>query len=187
MRFHDRLRSGDLAITLEITPPRKRLDEVLLRRARALGPNAHAVNVIQREGRLASLDASIRLRDADLEPVWHLVTRGRARAEIESEIASAAAAGIEAVLCVRGDHASADAPDTPRANAVVGAASWSLSRNSANSGAASARSAGLATILATSPPSASSRSRNAARSPGTPLRSWCERTTSSGGKGRSVR
>ena len=114
MHFHAKLRAGACAVTFEITPPRKRLDEVLLRRARFLGGGADAVNVIQRSGRLASLDASLTLRAAGLEPVWHLVTRGRSRAEIEAEIESAAGAGLPAALCVRGEPGPADRPDTPK-------------------------------------------------------------------------
>jgi len=118
-RFAERLAAGELAVTLEITPPKKRLDEVLLRRARLLGSGADAVNVIQRRGRLSSLDASRVLREAGLEPVWHIVGRGRSRAEIASEIASAAGAGLEAALCIRGDHEAPDRPDTPPLREVV--------------------------------------------------------------------
>jgi 5,10-methylenetetrahydrofolate reductase len=121
MRFADKLAAGELAVTLEITPPRKRLDEVLLRRARFLGSHADAVNVIQRSGRLGSLDASLTLRGAGLEPVWHLVSRGRTRAEIDSEIASAANGGLDAALCVRGDHPAPDADDTPKLREIVAA------------------------------------------------------------------
>ena len=121
MQFLEKLRAGEPAITLEITPPRKPLDEVLLRRARGLGSAADAVNVIQRSGRQPSLDASITLRAAGLEPVWHLVTRGRSRAEIEGEIESAAGAGIEAALCVRGETGPADRPDTPTLRETVAA------------------------------------------------------------------
>ena len=49
-------------VALEITPPQTLLRGVLLRRAGLLGPAASAVNVIQRPGRLSSLDASIALR-----------------------------------------------------------------------------------------------------------------------------
>lgn len=107
------------SLALEITPPRKRLEEVLLRRARLLGGLPDVINVIQRPDRLSSLDASLLLRDAGLEPVWHLANRGRTRAEITSEIASAAAGGICRVLCIRGDHSGADLPDTPRIRDVI--------------------------------------------------------------------
>ena len=119
MRFLEKLRTGERAVTLEITPPRKQLDEVLLRRSRLLGDHADAVNVIQRSGRLTSLDASLGLRAAGIEPVWHLVTRGRARAEIEAEIESAAGADLPAALCVRGDHEGGDQADTPKLREVM--------------------------------------------------------------------
>lgn len=117
--FLHRLFGPRPAVTLEITPPRKRLDDVLLRRARLLGPAADAVNVIQRRDRLSSLDASILLRSSGLEPVCHVVNRGRTRAELASELASAAAAGVGAVLVLRGDHAIADDPDTPKLRELV--------------------------------------------------------------------
>ncbi len=117
--FAETLLSPEPAITLEITPPRKRLPDVLARRARLLGPAAHAVNVIQRVGRLSSLDASVELRAAGRDPVWHLANRGQCRAEIASAIESAAAGGIGMVLCLRGDHEADDAPDTPKIREVV--------------------------------------------------------------------
>lgn len=120
MRFEQKLRAGECAVTLEITPPRKRRDEVLMRRARLLGERTDAVNVIQRSGRLSSLDASLALRAAGFEPVWHLVTRGRTQMEIEAEIASAAGGALSGALCVRGDHAARDRPDTPKLRDVVG-------------------------------------------------------------------
>lgn len=118
-RFRDALDAGGFPVALEITPPRKRLEEVLLRRARLLGPLADAVNVIQRADRLSSLDASLALIAAGHEPVWHLVNKGRSRAEIAAELASAASAGVGSVLCLRGDHTAQDGPDTPRIREVV--------------------------------------------------------------------
>lgn len=118
-RFAEKLRAGELAITLEITPPKKRLDEVLLRRARLLGGRADAINVIQRPGRISSLDASLILQKEGFNPVCHVVNRGRTRMEIRSELYSAASAGIGAVLCMRGDYPGEDASDTPRIRDVI--------------------------------------------------------------------
>jgi methylenetetrahydrofolate reductase (NADPH) len=117
--FAERLRGPGLAVALEITPPKKRLDDVLLRRAGLLGSQADAINVIQRPDRLSSLDASLILRQAGLDAICHLVNRGRSRAEISSELRSASADGLDALLCVRGDHAAEDGPDTPRIRDVV--------------------------------------------------------------------
>ena len=62
--FAERLSRGGFAVALEITPPKKRLEEVLLRRARLL-PGVDAINVIQRPDRLSSLDASLLLAPRD--------------------------------------------------------------------------------------------------------------------------
>jgi len=119
MSFAQRLRDGAFPIALEITPPQTPLPRVLLRRATLLGSAADAVNVIQRPGRQSSLDASIALRAAGLDPVWHMVTRGRSRAELAAGLRTAAAAGINQVLCIRGDHQGEDGPDTPSIREVV--------------------------------------------------------------------
>lgn len=118
-QLRDGLERGGFPVALEITPPRKRIEAVLLRRARLLGPLADAVNVIQRPERLSSLDASLALIAAGHEPVWHVVNRGRTRTEIASELASAASGGVRSVLCLRGDHGAADRPETPRIREVV--------------------------------------------------------------------
>lgn len=112
MRFHERLRNRQFAVALEITPPQKPLSKVLLRRARLLEDAAQAINVIQRPGRQASLDASLELLGAGVEPAWHLVTRGRSRMDVAAELELAKAGGIRQVLCILGDH-PADPADDP--------------------------------------------------------------------------
>ena len=119
MRFLRRLDEGKFAVALEITPPQKPLPRVLLRRAGLLGEAAQAVNVIQRPGRQSSLDASVLLRAQGVEPCWHLVTRGRARAEIAADLEAARAADIDQVLCILGDHPAADIRDAPSIREVV--------------------------------------------------------------------
>jgi methylenetetrahydrofolate reductase (NADPH) len=113
MLLADRLHAGEFAVALEITPPQRSMPAVLLRRATCLGAHADAVNVIQRSDRQSSLDASIELLGAGLEPVWHLVTRGATRSSVAADLARAREAGIRQVLCVRGDHAGADTAETP--------------------------------------------------------------------------
>lgn len=111
MSFAAVLAAGAFPVALEITPPQRDLPAVLVRRARLLGSAASAVNVIQRPGRQASLDASIALQAAGLAPAWHLVTRGRGRAEVARDLARARAAALPQVLCIRGDHHASDPPD----------------------------------------------------------------------------
>ena len=109
--FAEKLDAGQFAVALEITPPQRDLPKVLLRRARLLGSAAQAINVIQRPGRQSSLDASLELKAAGMEPAWHLVTRGRSREEIQADLARAAAGGLGQVLCILGDHKAGGAPD----------------------------------------------------------------------------
>jgi len=126
MTFAERLAAGRFAVALEITPPQKPLPAVLLRRAGLLGERAHAINVIQRPDRQSSLDASCALREAGLEPAWHLVTRGHTRDALRAEIARASASGIRQVLCIRGDNPGADSADTPTLREIVALAVASL-------------------------------------------------------------
>jgi len=106
-------------VALEITPPREPRVDVLLRRARLLGPCADAVHVIQRPGRLSSLDASLALERVGIAAVWHVTNRGRTRAELETEIERAAHVGLRAALVVRGEGDAADRDDTPTLRALV--------------------------------------------------------------------
>lgn len=105
MVFSELLAAGAFPVALEITPPQKPLPKVLMRRAALLGPAARAINVIQRPGRQSSLDASLHLQATGIQPVWHLVVRGRTREDLAADFARAAAGGIRQVLCIRGDHA----------------------------------------------------------------------------------
>lgn len=108
MVFSELLAAGAFPVALEITPPQKPLPKVLMRRAALLGPAARAINVIQRPGRQSSLEASLHLRSEGIQPVWHLVLRGRTREDLTVDLARAAEGGIRQVLCIRGDHAGGD-------------------------------------------------------------------------------
>ena len=119
MPFFSRIAEGKFAAALEITPPKSDLPGVLLRRARLLGDAVQAINVIQRPGRQSSLDASIAIRAAGLNPSWHLVNRGRSRQDLADDLERAANAGIRQVLCIRGDHDAEDAADTPKLHELV--------------------------------------------------------------------
>jgi methylenetetrahydrofolate reductase (NADPH) len=107
------------SVALEITPPRELRPGILLRRARLLGGLASRVHVIQRPGRMSSLEASLLLADAGFEPVVHVVNRGRAREDIDAELRRARAGGIQRVLCIRGEGDDKDGSTTPRIREVV--------------------------------------------------------------------
>ena len=105
--------------SLEITPPRRRDPRVLRRRAEVLSPGLRRIDVIQRPGRLSSLEAAALLGDLGFDPIWHLVNRGRGARAIRDEIERAAIAGLHRVLCMRGDHTAPDRPDTPTLRETV--------------------------------------------------------------------
>jgi len=126
MLLADRFRGGKFAVALEITPPQRPMPAVLLRRATRLGSEADAVNVIQRPDRQSSLDASIELLRAGIEPVWHLVTRGATRSSIIADLGRAREAGIRQVLCVRGDQAGTDGANTVTVREAVATARYAL-------------------------------------------------------------
>lgn len=107
-------------VALEITPPLERRPDLLLRRAHLLGAAPVTVHVIQRPGRITSLEASIELERAGIPAVWHVSNRGRRDADIAAEIARAAESGLRAALVVRGESGSADHADTPALRKVVG-------------------------------------------------------------------
>jgi 5,10-methylenetetrahydrofolate reductase len=113
MTFAAALAARRFPITLEITPPQRPRATVLVRRAGLLGPHTRTINVIQRSNRQSSLDASLQLRAAGFNPVWHLVNRGRTRAEIAADLDLARDGGITQTLCIRGDHPGSDTNDTP--------------------------------------------------------------------------
>lgn len=117
--FASRLREGPPAVALEITPPKTRLPGVLTRRASLAGDAVEAINVIQRPGRLPSLDACIELRAQGYSPVWHLVCRGRTRESIAADLIRARESGIDQVLCILGDHMADPEPDAPTVRDVV--------------------------------------------------------------------
>ena len=117
--FADKLRERRFPASLEITPPQKPLAGVLLRRARLLGNAVEAVNVVQRSGRVSSLDASGELERAGIEPVWHLVNRGRRRDSIACDIELACEMGIRLIVCLRGDHVASQVEDSPKIREVV--------------------------------------------------------------------
>jgi methylenetetrahydrofolate reductase (NADPH) len=111
MSFARELATGHFPVALEITPPQHDRPRVLLRRASLLGGLASAINVIQRPDRQPSLDAALQLLAQDIEPAWHLVTRGRPRASIEHDLYRARDGGIGLILVILGDHEPAPAGD----------------------------------------------------------------------------
>jgi 5,10-methylenetetrahydrofolate reductase len=62
---------------------------------------------------ISSLAASIKLKQAEIEPIYQLVTRDRNRIALQSDILGAASLGIKNILCLSGYHQSlTDIPES---------------------------------------------------------------------------
>jgi 5,10-methylenetetrahydrofolate reductase len=108
-----------LRIALEITPPRERRTEILLRRARLLGARASSVHVIERRERQPSVEAALELRQHGIAAVWHLVSRGQSESDCAASIERAARGGLRSALVVRGEPGPAEVTPPPTLVSLV--------------------------------------------------------------------
>jgi methylenetetrahydrofolate reductase (NADPH) len=115
-RLEELLRSGQFAITTEITPPVSCDAEDLLAKARPLAGLADAVNVTDGASARAHLSAPIAaafLVRAGIEPILQLTCRDRNRIALQADLMGAAASGVRNLLCLTGDDPKAgDQPET---------------------------------------------------------------------------
>jgi methylenetetrahydrofolate reductase (NADPH) len=115
MTLQDKLRAGRFVITAEVTPPVSADPAELLAKAAPLKGLADAVNITDGAGaraHLGAVTAAAMLVEAGIEPVLQLTCRDRNRIALQSDLISAAAAGVRNLLMLRGDDPSAgDQPD----------------------------------------------------------------------------
>jgi len=105
--FSEALARGDFVVTGEIGPPKGTNVEPCLEDAEHLRGKVAAINVTDIQSavmRIGSLAVCKMLLDRDLEPIYQMVCRDRNRLALQSDLLSAAAFGIENVLCLTGDH-----------------------------------------------------------------------------------
>lgn len=105
-RLKDKLASGALAITAEVTPPKGAGIKKLIKNAERLKPLVDAVNITDCQRalvKMSSLAASRVLLDNGIEPVYQLTCRDRNRIALQSDLMGAGALGIPNVLCLTGD------------------------------------------------------------------------------------
>lgn len=117
--FYQQLCGPAFPASLEITPPKTANPAILHRRAGLLRDRSRTVNVIQRPDRQSSLDASLELAAAGLEPVWHLAVRGNTLERIVADARRAVAGGIDHVLCLLGDHKADPGIPSPTISAAL--------------------------------------------------------------------
>ena len=127
MKITELFRKGEFVVTAEVGPPKGCHLEGVVEEAKEYLSGLSAVNVtdcqssVMRAGSLATCKI---LKDAGLNPIYQLTCRDRNRIALQSDLLSAAAFGIDNVLCLTGDHTVMG--DHPQAKPVFDLDSVSL-------------------------------------------------------------
>jgi methylenetetrahydrofolate reductase (NADPH) len=98
-----KIEAGDFIVTAEYLPDTN-IDIMLNGKLKNCG--AVAINIADNPygPSVSSLVTAIKLKQADVEPVYQLVTRDRNRIALQSDILGAASIGIKNILCLSGYH-----------------------------------------------------------------------------------
>jgi 5,10-methylenetetrahydrofolate reductase len=119
MTLREALAGRTFVVTAETAPPKGIAVEGALEEAERLRGRVQAFNVTDQQSsvmRLGSLALCHLLAERGLEPLYQVTCRDRNRIALQSDLLSAAALGIENVLCLTGDHVSMG--DHPQAKPV---------------------------------------------------------------------
>jgi len=107
MRLSTLLADVGFVVTGEVGPAKSADPSAALEGAELMATCVDAVNVTDSQSavmRLGSLAVSHLIKQKGIEPVFQLTCRDRNRIALQSDLLSAAALGIENVLCITGDH-----------------------------------------------------------------------------------
>ena len=107
MKVTELFRQGEFVVTAEVGPPKGCHLEGVVEEAKEYLSGLSAVNVTDCQSsvmRVGSLATCKVLKDAGLNPIYQLTCRDRNRIALQSDLLSAAAFGIDNVLCLTGDH-----------------------------------------------------------------------------------
>jgi 5,10-methylenetetrahydrofolate reductase len=118
-RLADGIAAGEFVVTAELGPPKGTDVSHLLEMGGVLRDLAHAVNVTDQQSSvmmMGSLTVCHLLLEQGIEPVFQVTCRDRNRIALQSDLLSAAALGIENVLCLTGDYVTLG--DHPQAKPV---------------------------------------------------------------------
>ena len=106
-RLASKLAAGEFVILAELWPPADADLRRIVARYQALGPSVDAVNVADSplaQPFMSSLAACAAFKQAGLEAIMNLSCKDRSRIALQAELMGAGALGINAVLCITGDH-----------------------------------------------------------------------------------
>ncbi len=107
MRITELFDNGEFVVTAEVGPPKGYHIEHLVDEAKEYLSDISAVNVTDNQSsvmRLGSLATCVKLKEAGLTPIFQMTCRDRNRIALQSDLLSAAALGIDNILCLTGDH-----------------------------------------------------------------------------------
>lgn len=127
MTLREALAKGQFVVTAEASPPKGINVAGALAETERLRGQVQAFNVTDQQSsvmRLGSLTLCHLLKERGLEPIFQVTCRDRNRIALQSDLLSAAALGIENVLCLTGDHVKLG--DHPQAKPVFDLDSVSL-------------------------------------------------------------
>jgi methylenetetrahydrofolate reductase (NADPH) len=98
-----KIEAGDFIITAEYLPDTN-IELIPIDKLESCG--AVAVNVADNPFGpvISSMASAIKLKQADIEPIYQLITRDRNRIALQSDILGAASMGIKNILCLSGYH-----------------------------------------------------------------------------------
>lgn len=127
MKVTELFARGEFVVSAEVGPPKGCHIEGVVEEAKEFLSGINAVNVTDCQSsvmRLGSLATCIKLKEAGLNPIFQMTCRDRNRIALQSDLLSAAAFGIENLLCLTGDHTKLG--DHPQAKPVFDLDSVSL-------------------------------------------------------------
>ena len=107
MKLSTRFAERGFALTGEVGPAKGADASQALDGATLIASVVDAVNVTDNQSavmRLGSMSVAHLIKQQGIEPVYQLTCRDRNRIALQSDLLSAAALGIENVLCLTGDH-----------------------------------------------------------------------------------
>ncbi len=106
-RLQRALEQGQFAVTAEMAPPKGADFRPALETAQVLRGKVHSLNVTDMQSaclKASSLGLCTALRQAGFEPILQMTGRDRNRMALAADLLTAAAFGIDTVLCLTGDH-----------------------------------------------------------------------------------
>lgn len=112
------LKTGQFAVTAEVSPPDSANPEDLLKIARLLAPVSDALNLTDAAGancHMSSIGACALLAQEGYEVVMQMTCRDRNRIALQGDLLGASALGIKNILCLTGDDVTiGDQPEAKR-------------------------------------------------------------------------